>query len=187
MQEFASTNAKLSILPSPSPTHLATTSLFSMSMRFFSFLLIGSSVLYIRFHIYEWYHMVFFFFLLTSLSMRVSSSIHVAAHGIVLFFFLFFFFLLFLGLNLRHMEVPRLETESELQPLVYATAIATQDPSCVCGLHHSSLQHWIPNPLNEARDWTCILVGFVNHWAVKGFCSFLWLSSIPLCICTTSS
>ena len=30
--------------------------------------------------------------------------------------------------------------------------------SCVFGLHHSSQQHWIFNPLSEARDQTCILM-----------------------------
>ena len=32
------------------------------------------------------------------------------------FFFFFFFFLIFLGPHLRHMEVPRVGVESELQP-----------------------------------------------------------------------
>ena len=36
----------------------------------------------------------------------------------------------------------------------YTTATATQDPSRICDLHHSSWQHWILNPLNEARDQT---------------------------------
>ena len=36
-----------------------------------------------------------------------------------------------------HMEVLRLGVESELQPLVYATAIAMRDPSSICDLHHS--------------------------------------------------
>ena len=31
-------------------------------------------------------------------------------------------------------------------------ATATQDPSRVCDLHHSSWQPWIPNPLSKARD-----------------------------------
>ena len=44
---------------------------------------------------------------------------------------LFFFFLHFLEL---HMEVPSL---GELQVLAY-TATATQDPSHICDLHHSS-------------------------------------------------
>ena len=56
------------------------------------------------------------------------------------------------------MEVPRLEVELELQPLVYATHTATQDPSLVCDLHHSSRQCWILNPLGEARDGICILM-----------------------------
>ena len=33
-------------------------------------------------------------------------------------------------------------------------ATATQDPSCVYNLHHSSRQHQIPNPLSKARDQT---------------------------------
>ena len=32
------------------------------------------------------------------------------------------------------------------------TATATPDPSHVCDLHHSSLQHQIPNPLSKAKD-----------------------------------
>ena len=35
---------------------------------------------------------------------------------------------------------------------------ATWDPSCICNLHHSSWQYWIPNPLSEARDRTLILM-----------------------------
>ena len=41
---------------------------------------------------------------------------------------------------------------------LYATAMATWDPSCVCNLHHSSRQCWIFNPLSEAREWTYILM-----------------------------
>ena len=64
-------------------------------------------------------------------------------------FLLFFFFfsggvvvvVCFLGPHLQHMEVPRLEVQSELQPLAYATAIATLgDRSCICDLHHSLWQ-----------------------------------------------
>ena len=50
------------------------------------------------------------------------------------------------------MKVPRLGVESELQLLAYATATATPDPSRICNLHHSLWQHWILNPLREARD-----------------------------------
>ena len=66
--------------------------------------------------------------------------------------------LVFFGLHLRHMEVPRLGVELELQLLAYTRATATPDPSCVCSLRHSSQQHGILNPLSEARDQTSILV-----------------------------
>ena len=68
--------------------------------------------------------------------------------------FLFYFIFCFLGLYPRHMEVPRLGVESELQLLAYTTAIAMQDPSRICNHHHSSRQRRILNPLNKARDWT---------------------------------
>ena len=67
-------------------------------------------------------------------------------------------FFCFLELYSRHMEVPRLRVKSELQPQAYATATATQDPSWVCELRHSSRQCWILNPLSEARDRTPILM-----------------------------
>ena len=84
---------------------------------------------------------------------------------------LFFFFPVFLRLHLWHTEVPRLRAELELQLLAYATATATQDPSPVCDLHHSSQQHWILNPLSEARDWTRVLMNpsRVRYcWAMMG-------------------
>ena len=56
---------------------------------------------------------------------------------LVLYFFLSFF--AFLGLHLQHVEVPRLESKSELELLAYTTATAMQDLSHVCSLHHSSL------------------------------------------------
>ena len=59
---------------------------------------------------------------------------------------------LFLFWLLRHMEVPRLGVESELQLLACARATATQDPSRICTLHHSSWQCRILNPLSEAQD-----------------------------------
>ena len=72
--------------------------------------------------------------------------------------FSFFFwggvFLPFLRLLLRHMEVPRLGVESELEPPAYARATATRDPSRVCNLHHSSGQRRIVNPLSKGRDRT---------------------------------
>ena len=65
-------------------------------------------------------------------------------------------FFCLLGLHLRYMEIPRLGVESDLQLL--ATATATWDPSHVCDLHHSSWQHRILNPLNEAWDQSCVLM-----------------------------
>ena len=61
------------------------------------------------------------------------------------------------------MEVPRLGAESELQLTAYTTAKATQDPSRVCNLQHSSRQCLILNPLSEAKDQTCILMD--TSWA----------------------
>ena len=60
--------------------------------------------------------------------------------------------LVFLGPHMQHMEVPRLGVASELHLLASTTATATQDPSRVCDLDHSSRQHWILNPLSKARD-----------------------------------
>ena len=65
-------------------------------------------------------------------------------------------------LHLRHMEVPRLGAELELQLPAYATATATWDPSLICDLHHSSWQHQILNPLSKAKDPTCNLM--VPSW-----------------------
>ena len=83
---------------------------------------------------------------------RESLKLMQMLASILFYFILFFFF--FLWPHLQHMEVPRLGVESELQPLAYTMATATQDPSCVCDLPHSSRQHRILNPLSEARDRT---------------------------------
>ena len=64
----------------------------------------------------------------------------------------FYFIFCFLGPHVQHMEVPRLGLELELQLLASTTATATPVPSCSCGLHHSSRQRWILNPLSEAAD-----------------------------------
>ena len=67
-----------------------------------------------------------------------------------------FFVCLFvcLGPHLWHMEVPRPGVKSEPQLLSYTTATAMRD----LNLPHSSWQRWILNPLNEARDQTCMLM-----------------------------
>ena len=68
------------------------------------------------------------------------------------------FLFVFLGPHPRHMQVPGLGVELELQLSAYPTATATPDLSCVCSLRHSLWQHQILNPLSEAKDGTCILM-----------------------------
>ena len=72
-----------------------------------------------------------------------------------LFFFFFFFWF-----SPTARGTPRLgaKSESELQLPAYTTATATQDPSHVYNLQHSSWQHGILNPLSKARYWTGILM-----------------------------
>ena len=80
-------------------------------------------------------------------------------------FFCLSFFLFFggVGLDLWHMEVPRLEITLELRLPSCTTTTATQDLSRVFDLHYSSQQRRFRSPLNEARDQTSwILVGFVT-------------------------
>ena len=83
-------------------------------------------------------------------------------------FILFFVFLPFPGSLPRHMEVPRLGVELELQLLTYTTATATQDPSRVCTLtaahgNARSLTHWArPRPCN------LMVPSWINHCATTG-------------------
>ena len=67
-------------------------------------------------------------------------------------------FVCFLGPHLRHMEVPRLGVQLELQLPGCTTATVTWDPSRIFGVHHSSWQCWVLNPLSKARDQTCNLM-----------------------------
>ena len=63
-----------------------------------------------------------------------SECLHILTQSFCLFVFLF----CFLGSHLRHMEVPRLGVESELQLLAYSTATAMQDLSRIYDIHHST-------------------------------------------------
>ena len=56
------------------------------------------------------------------------------------------------------MEALRLGGKSELQLSAYTTAIATQDPSRFCDLHHISGQRQTLNALSKAKDRTGVLV-----------------------------
>ena len=69
------------------------------------------------------------------------------------------------------MEIPKLGVELELQLQTYTTAMAIQDLSHICGLHPSSWQCQILNPLSEAGDRTCVLMDASQiHfcWAMMG-------------------
>ena len=62
----------------------------------------------------------------------------------------------FLEPYLRHMEVPRLGVESELQLPAYTTATATQDQSHVCDPHYSSQQCrmlWVRPRIEPTTSW----------------------------------
>ena len=83
-----------------------------------------------------------------------------------LFDFVCFLSFVFLGPHLRHRQVSRLEAESKLQPPAYTAATATQDPSCICSLHHSAWQN-ARSLTHRARPGiepvpSCFLVRFVS-------------------------
>ena len=94
-------------------------------------------------------------------------------------FCFFFFFFFFLGLQMWHMQVPRLGVKSELQLLAYATVIATPDPSHICSLHtpHGntrSLTHWAGPGIEPTSSW--VLVRFVStepQWELQKLLLFM--------------
>ena len=77
-----------------------------------------------------------------------------------MFSFLNFFF--FLWPHQWHKEVPRLEVKIRAAAASLHHSYSHTDPSHVCDLHHSSQQHWVFNPLSEARDRTHILVDTIS-------------------------
>ena len=80
------------------------------------------------------------------------------ALAVVCLFFGFGLLFFCFSANPRHMEVPRLGVQSELQLLAFTTATATQDPSRVCDPYHNSCQRRILHPLSEAKDRTRVLM-----------------------------
>ena len=106
-----------------------------------------------------------------------------------LYFFAFFFFY---GRTCSIWKFPGwgLNQSYSCRP---APPTATQDPSRICNLHHSSPQHWILNPLSKARDQThilmdssqirfrCTIVGTSLYFR----CVFFPLFSV-FCFCLTS-
>jgi len=67
-------------------------------------------------------------------------------------FFLFLFFLFFFRAEPTAYRVS--QARGPIRATAYTTATATQDPSHICDLHHSSQQCQILNPLSKARDPT---------------------------------
>ena len=98
-------------------------------------------------------------------------------------FFFFFFFFFFLNGHPTVNGGSQDRAQVELKPPAYATATAMWDLSCIRNPHHSSLQCWILNPLNEAKDWTRILMDARQirfPWSMTG--TPVFLSSLILCI-----
>ena len=104
-----------------------------------------------------------------------NEHIYNEAHPWTVHFYFVLFYLVSLRLYLQHMEVPRLGIKWELLLPVYTTATATQDPTCVCDLYHSSRQcwsltYWATPGIEPTSPW--ILVRFVtteqgrNSWTV---------------------
>ena len=80
-------------------------------------------------------------------------SLHSRANGLgkdIMYYLFqdFFFFFVFLGLHSRHMEAPRIGVQSELK---------LQSWSCRPRPTPQPQQRRILNPLNKARDRTCVL------------------------------
>ena len=61
------------------------------------------------------------------------------------------------------MDVPRLGVQLEMQLPTYTTATAMQDLSLVITYTAAQGNAGSFNLLSEAKDRTCILVGFVTH------------------------
>ena len=63
------------------------------------------------------------------------------------------------------------KTRGQIGDIAAGHSHSNGDMSCVCKLHHSLQQHWIPDPLSKARDWTCVLIAASwahYHWATMG-------------------
>ena len=72
------------------------------------------------------------------------------------------------------MEVPRLGVELELQLPAFTTATATQDPSRICDLYHSSRQCRILN------EWDVLNIVLCSIWTLPPFCRGIWMHCLFL-------
>ena len=67
--------------------------------------------------------------------------------------------------------IPQARNQIGAAAEVYATAMATLDPSHIYDLHHScgnmgSLTHWVRPGIKPASSW--ILAWFLTHWTTRG-------------------
>ena len=92
----------------------------------------------------------------TYIYIHIYTCTHIRTQAYThIFINIYIFLFLFLWLHLWHMEVLRLGVESELQLLVYATATAMQDPSCI---YDYTTAHGNTGSFTEwARDRICVL------------------------------
>ena len=74
------------------------------------------------------------------------------------------------------MEVSRLGVKSELQLPTYTTAHSNT----------RSLTHWSRPEIKPITSWFLVRFVFAVPWRELLFHSFLWLSNIPLHVCTAS-
>ena len=89
-------------------------------------------------------------------SIFISKIVFYICVNLFIYLFIYLFICLFIFVFSRAAPPAyggsQARIQLELQPPGYAKATATQDPSRVCVLHHSSQQHQILNSLSEARD-----------------------------------
>ena len=88
-----------------------------------------------------------------------------------LFIYLFNLFSGLQGMQVQHMEVPRLGVESDCSCQPTPQPQATHNSRYICNLHHSSQQCRMLNPLRGARDGIRILMdaSWVRFcWATTG-------------------
>ena len=101
-----------------------------------------------------------------------------SAHLIVL---LFVCFLIFSG---HALCIGSSQTRGWIELKLLAYTIAMPYPSCVSDLHWSSWQCWILNPLNEAKNQSCVFMDTNQvhyHWATKGTPFFFNMLSCVSC------
>ena len=87
--------------------------------------------------------------------------------GVLFWLLIFIYLFLLFGATPTAYGSSHAGVKSELQLPAYTTATTMQDTSCICGLHHSSQQCWILNPVRETRDQAHILLDtsqVQTHW-----------------------